>query len=70
MKQVYERCVERGDMKNPNGFRWFHKFLNKPEINGRTRPLKLMAGEASRCGEDKSASFEGPSGQRSQVRAA
>jgi hypothetical protein len=30
---------------------------------------KVIAGEASRCGEDKQASFEGPGGQRSQVRA-
>jgi hypothetical protein len=31
---------------------------------------KVVAGEASRCGEDKKASFEGPGGQRGQVRAA
>jgi hypothetical protein len=31
---------------------------------------KVVAGEASRCGEDKLASFWGPGGQRSQVRAA
>jgi hypothetical protein len=31
---------------------------------------KVVAGEASRCGEDKLASFEGPGGQWGQVRAA
>jgi hypothetical protein len=31
---------------------------------------KVVAGEASKCGEDKQASFEGLSGQRGQVRAA
>jgi hypothetical protein len=37
---------------------------------GEEQARKVVAGEASRCGEDKSASFEGPGGQRGQVRAA
>jgi hypothetical protein len=37
---------------------------------GEEQVRKVVAGEASRCGEDKLASFEGPGGQRSQVRAA
>jgi hypothetical protein len=37
---------------------------------GEEQVRKVVAGEASRCGQDKSASFEGPSGQRGQVRAA
>jgi hypothetical protein len=37
---------------------------------GEEQARKVVAGEASRCGEDKYASFEGPSGQRGQVRAA
>jgi hypothetical protein len=36
---------------------------------GEEQVRKVMAGEASRCGEDKKASFERPDGQRSQVRA-
>jgi hypothetical protein len=31
---------------------------------------KVVTGEASRCGEDKYASFKGPGGQQGQVRAA
>jgi hypothetical protein len=31
---------------------------------GEEQARKVVAGEASRCGEDKSASFEGPGGQR------
>jgi hypothetical protein len=34
---------------------------------GEEQVRKVVAGEASRCGEDKQASFEGPGGQRSQV---
>jgi hypothetical protein len=37
---------------------------------GEEQARKVVAGEASRCGEDKSSSFEGPGGQWSQVRAA
>jgi hypothetical protein len=37
---------------------------------GEEQARKVVAGEASRCGEDKQASFEGPGGQRGQVRAA
>jgi hypothetical protein len=37
---------------------------------GEKQAQKVVAGEASRCGEDKYASFEGPGGQRGQVRAA
>jgi hypothetical protein len=37
---------------------------------GEEQVRKVVAGEASRCGEDKYASFEGPGGQRGQVRAA
>jgi hypothetical protein len=37
---------------------------------GEEQVRKVVAGEASRCGEDKYASFEGPGDQRSQVRAA
>jgi hypothetical protein len=37
---------------------------------GEEQARKVVAGEASRCGEDKEASFEGPGGQRGQVRAA
>jgi hypothetical protein len=37
---------------------------------GEEQARKVVASEASRCGEDKKASFEGPGGQRSQVRAA
>jgi hypothetical protein len=37
---------------------------------GEEQARKVVAGEASRCGEDKYASFEGPGGQRGQVRAA
>jgi hypothetical protein len=37
---------------------------------GEEQARKVIAGEASRCGEDKLAWFEGPGGQRSQVRAA
>jgi hypothetical protein len=37
---------------------------------GEEQARKVFAGEASRCGEDKWASFEGPGGQRSQVWAA
>jgi hypothetical protein len=36
---------------------------------GEEQARKVVAGEASRCGEDKYASFEGPGGQRGQVRA-
>jgi hypothetical protein len=36
---------------------------------GKEPVLKVIAGEASRCGEDKQAWFEGPGGQRGQVRA-
>jgi hypothetical protein len=36
---------------------------------GEEQVQKVIAGEASRCGEDKLASLEGPGGQRSQVRA-
>jgi hypothetical protein len=46
MKQVREtavgkrfRFMKKGEMKSPNEFRMFHKFLNKHENNGRTRPL-------------------------------
>jgi hypothetical protein len=37
---------------------------------GKEQARKVVAGEASRCGEDKYASFEGPGGQRGQVQAA
>jgi hypothetical protein len=37
---------------------------------GEGQARKVVAGEASRCGEDREASFEGPGGQRGQVRAA
>jgi hypothetical protein len=37
---------------------------------GEEQARKVVAREASRCGEDKEASFEGPGGQRGQVRAA
>jgi hypothetical protein len=37
---------------------------------GEEQARKVVAGEASRCGEDNYASFEGPGGQRGQVRAA
>jgi hypothetical protein len=37
---------------------------------GEEQARKVVAGEASKCGEDKYASFEEPGGQRSQVRAA
>jgi hypothetical protein len=37
---------------------------------GEEQARKVVASEASRCGEDKEASFEGPGGQQSQVRAA
>jgi hypothetical protein len=36
---------------------------------GGEQSRKVVAGEASRCGEDKLASFEGPGGQWGQVRA-
>jgi hypothetical protein len=37
---------------------------------GEEQARKVVASEASRCGEDKKAWFEGPGGQWSQVRAA
>jgi hypothetical protein len=37
---------------------------------GEEQARKVVTGEASRCGEDKQAWFEGPGDQRSQVRAA
>jgi hypothetical protein len=37
---------------------------------GEEQARKVVAGEASRCGEDKKAWFVGPGGQRSHVRAA
>jgi hypothetical protein len=37
---------------------------------GEEQVRKVVVGEAPRCGEDKQASFEGPGGQRSQVRTA
>jgi hypothetical protein len=37
---------------------------------GEEQARKVVAGEASRCEEDKYASFEGPGGQWGQVRAA
>jgi hypothetical protein len=37
---------------------------------GEEQARKVVAGEASSCGEDKYALFEGPGGQRSQVWAA
>jgi hypothetical protein len=37
---------------------------------GEEQARKVITGEASKCGEDKYASFEGPDGQGSQVRAA
>jgi hypothetical protein len=37
---------------------------------GEEQARKVVVGEASRCGEDMYASFEGPGGQRGQVRAA
>jgi hypothetical protein len=37
---------------------------------GEEQARKVIAGEASRCGEDKKAWLEAPGGQRSQVRAA
>jgi hypothetical protein len=37
---------------------------------GEEQARKVVAGEASRCGEDKYTSFEGPGGQWGQVRAA
>jgi hypothetical protein len=37
---------------------------------GEEQARKVVAGEASKCGEDMYASFEGPGDQRSQVRAA
>jgi hypothetical protein len=37
---------------------------------GEEQARKVVAGEASRSGKDKMASFEGPGGQRGQVRAA
>jgi hypothetical protein len=37
---------------------------------GEEQARKVVAGEASRYGEDKLASFEGPGGPRGQVRAA
>jgi hypothetical protein len=37
---------------------------------GEEQVRKVVAGEASRCGEDKLAWFEGLGGQRGQVRAA
>jgi hypothetical protein len=46
MKQVREtaigkraRFMKRGEMNSPNEFRMFHKFLNKHQNNGRTRPF-------------------------------
>jgi hypothetical protein len=36
---------------------------------GEEQAGKVITGEASRCGEDQQASFEGPGGQRGQVRA-
>jgi hypothetical protein len=39
MKHVHEGTIEKGDMKNPDVFLLFHKFLNKRESNGRTSPL-------------------------------
>jgi hypothetical protein len=36
---------------------------------GDEQARKVVAGEASRCGEDKSATFEGPDGQQGQLRA-
>jgi hypothetical protein len=36
---------------------------------GEEQARKVIAGEASRCGKDKLVSFEGPGGQRGQVRA-
>jgi hypothetical protein len=35
---------------------------------GEEQARKVVVGEASRCGEDKHASFEGPGGQRGQLR--
>jgi hypothetical protein len=37
---------------------------------GEEHARKIVVGEASRCGDDKKAWFEGPGGQRGQVRAA
>jgi hypothetical protein len=37
---------------------------------GEEQARNVVAGEASRCGEDKLASFEGPVGQQGQARAA
>jgi hypothetical protein len=37
---------------------------------GEEQARKVVASEASRCGEDKYVWFEGPGGQRSKVRAA
>jgi hypothetical protein len=37
---------------------------------GEEQARKVIAGEASRCGEDKYAWFEGPGGQQGQVQAA
>jgi hypothetical protein len=37
---------------------------------GEEQARKVIAGEASRCGVDKKAWFEGPYGQRGQVQAA
>jgi hypothetical protein len=36
---------------------------------GEEQARKVVAGEASRCGEDKWAWFKGPGGQRGRVRA-
>jgi hypothetical protein len=56
MKQVREtvigkRCrfMRKGEMKSPSEFQMSHKFLNKHENNGRTRPLYSNFQSVSGC---------------------
>jgi hypothetical protein len=56
MKQVRETAVgkrfkfmKKGEMNSPNEFQMFHKFLNKHENNGRTRPLYSNFQSVSGC---------------------
>jgi hypothetical protein len=41
--------MKKGEMKSTNEFRMFHKFLNKHENNGRTRPLYSNFQSVSGC---------------------
>jgi hypothetical protein len=56
MKQIHEtsigkrfRFMKKDEMKSPNEFQMFHKFLNKHENNGRTGPLYSNFQSVSRC---------------------